>query len=70
LTKENDPDDVVDSPKAEIKEEIQDIRVTYHNIVDVGVCHIKFAGGELRVMSEINPLISELTTHFVDSIDT
>ncbi|KAL7354378.1 hypothetical protein ACKS0A_10728 [Histoplasma ohiense] len=38
-----------------------------HDIVDISVCPVELARGEFRVMSEIDALVSELTTQLVNS---
>lgn len=41
-----------------------------HNIINIGIGHIELAGSKLWVVSEINTLISELTTHLIDTVET
>lgn len=42
----------------------------FHQIVVVGVGHVKLAGSELWIVSQVNALIPELATNFVDSVNT
>ena len=36
----------------------------------VGIGHVEFTGGEFRVVGQIDRLVTELTTNFVDTVQT
>lgn len=40
-----------------------------HEVVHVGVGHVKLEGGELGVVGEIDRLVTELTAHLVDAVE-
>lgn len=41
-----------------------------HEVVHISVGHIELESGEFGVVGEINALVTELTSHFVDSVET
>ena len=41
-----------------------------YQIIDIGICHVEFTRGELRVMSQVDRLITELSADFIDAIQT